>query len=54
MFRGLHIEKALWTTIGDILSSSAWTNTLSYATVSTTGKADSDLKSSHINRTRRE
>ena len=54
MFGGLHIEKAFWTIIGDILTPSGWTNALSDATVSTTGKADSDLKSSHITRTRKD
>jgi hypothetical protein len=54
MFGGLHIEKALWTIIGEILTPSGWTNSLSDATVSTTGKADSDLKSSHITRTRKD
>ena len=54
MFGVLHIEKALWTTVGDILTSSGWTNALSDVTVSTTGKADSDLKSSHITRTHRD
>ena len=43
MFGGLHIEKALWETIGDILTSSRLTNILSDATVFTTGKADSHL-----------
>ncbi len=53
MFGGLHIEMALWSTIGDFLDCSGWTSTLCEAGVATSGTADSFLKATHLTRTRR-
>eukprot|EP00794_Sanderia_malayensis_P019361 gene19361-21281_t len=52
MFGGLHIEKALWSAIRDLLESSGWTVALTDAAVATSGTADSYLKAVHITRTR--
>ena len=53
MFGGLHIEMALWDTIGDFLDCSGWTTALCEAGIATSGVADSFLKVSHLTRTRR-
>ena len=53
MFGGLHIEMALWSTIGDFLDCSGWTTALCEAGIATAGVADSFLKASHLTRTRR-
>ena len=53
MFGGLHIEMALWNTIGDFLDCSGWTTALCEADIATSGVADSLLKVSHLTRTRR-
>jgi len=53
MFGGLHIEMALWSTIGDFLDCSGWTAALSEAGVAAVGVVDSFLKVSHLTRTRR-
>ena len=53
MFGGLHIELALWNTIGDFLEDSGWTAALTESGVATAGKADSFLNASHLTRTRR-
>jgi len=52
MFGGLHIEMALWNTLGDILEGSGWTVALVEAGVASPGVADSYLKVSHLTRTR--
>ena len=52
MFGGLHIEMALWNTIGDLLESSGWTSALCEADVASSGVADSFLKASHLTKTR--
>ena len=52
MFGGLHIEMALWNTIGKLLEDSGWTNALCEAAVANPGTADSFLKASHLSRTR--
>lgn len=52
MFGGLHIEMALWSTIGELLEDSGWTNALCEAAVANPGTADSFLKASHLTRTR--
>ena len=41
MFGGLHIEMALWDTIGDFLDCSGWTTALCEAGIATSGVADS-------------
>ena len=41
---GLHIEMALWNTVGDYLEDSGWTTALTNADVASAGKADSFLK----------
>ena len=46
MFGGLHIEMAIWDTIGDFLDCSGWTAALCEAGVATSGIADSFLKAS--------
>jgi hypothetical protein len=52
MFGGLHLEMALWNTLGDLLESSGWTTALLEAEVASSGVADSFLKASHLTRTR--
>lgn len=52
MLGGLHIEMALWSTIGDILEGSGWTIALLEAGIATSGMAESFLKASHLTRTR--
>ena len=52
-FGGLHIEMALWNTIGDFLECSGWTDALSDVGVASSGTADSFLKATHLTRTRR-
>ena len=52
MFGGLHIEMALWSTIGDFLHGSGWTTALSEAGIASTGSADSFLNACHLMRTR--
>ncbi len=52
MFGGLHIEMALWSTVGDFLEGSGWTAALTEAGVASVGKAESFLKASHLTRTR--
>ena len=52
MLGGLHIEMALWSTVGDFLDQSGWTTALCEAGVATAGVADSFLKLSHLTRTR--
>ena len=41
MLGGLHVEKALWYSIGDFLAFSGWTEALTVADVATSGRADS-------------
>ena len=52
MFGGLHIEMALWNTIGDFLEGSGWTNILSEAGIASLGTADSFLRAKHLTKTR--
>ena len=52
MLRGLHIEMALWNTLGDILENSGWTSALTESEVASSGVADSFLKATHHTRTR--
>ena len=52
MLGGLHIEMALWSTLGDLLDKSGWTTALSEAEVASSGVADSFLKATHLTRTR--
>ena len=49
---GLHTEIALCNTIGDYLEDSGWTTALTNADITSAGKADSFLKTSHLARTR--
>ena len=53
MFGGLHIELALWKTIGDFLEDSGWIAALTESGVATAGKSNSFLTASHLTRTRR-
>lgn len=52
MLGGLHVEMALWSTLGDLLDKSGWTAILSEAEVASSGVADSFLKATHLTRTR--
>lgn len=52
MFGGLHLEKALWTGLGDLLDASGWIEALTESGIATPGTAQSFLKVSHITRTR--
>jgi len=52
MMGGMHIEKAAYTLLGDLLDSSGWTTTLVESKVTTKGRAESMLSASHITRTR--
>lgn len=49
---GLHIEMAFLATIGDLLEGSGWTSSLVEAQITTPGRADALLKSSHVKRAR--
>jgi len=49
---GLHIEMALWNTLGDILDSSGWTTALTESGVTSSGIAESLLRAAHLTRTR--
>ena len=48
MMGGLHIEMAIWSTIGDYLEASGWTTALTQVGVASSGTADSFLKASHL------
>lgn len=52
MMGGLHIEKAPWNNVGDLLDGSVWTTALTESEVASSGTVDSLLKVSHITRTR--
>ena len=52
MLGGLHIEMALWKTVGDLLEGSGWTTALTEAGVVSPGIADSCLRAEHLTRTR--
>jgi hypothetical protein len=52
MLSGLHMEMALWSTLGDPLLSSGWTAALTEAEVASSGITDSFLKAAHLTRTR--
>ena len=52
MFGGLHIEMALWNTLGDLLEYLGWTTALCEADVASSGTANSFLKAFHLTRTR--
>lgn len=52
MLGGLHLEMALWNTLGDFLEGTGWTTAITEADIATSGVADSFLKASHLTRTR--
>lgn len=52
MLGGLHVEMALWKTVGDYLDCSGWTNALTQAGIASSGTAESFLSCSHVTRTR--
>ena len=52
MFGGLHIEIAIWKTVGDYLDTLGLTNALILAGVASSDTADSFLKAAHLTRTR--
>ena len=48
MMGDLHLEMALWNTLGDVLEDSGWTTALSEVEVASSGTADSFLKVAHL------
>ena len=52
MLGGLHIEMAVWNTLGDFLEDSGWTIALTKAGIASSGTVDSFLKAAQITRTR--
>ena len=52
MFGGLHVEMAVWKTLGDYLEASGWTNALNQAGIASSGTANSFLTASHLTKTR--
>ena len=52
MFGRLHLEMALWSTLGDLLEGSGWTSALVEVEIASSGVAESFLKTSHLTRTR--
>ena len=52
MMGGLHLEMALWNTLGDVVEGSGWTTALAEAEVASSGTADSFLKVAHLTQTR--
>ena len=48
---GLHLEMALWTADGKLLSNSGWDHLIAEANVTTTGVNESLLHASHLKRT---
>jgi len=52
MFGGLHVELAVYKTIGDYLTGFGWTNALTQAGLASAKTADSFLNCTHITRTR--
>ena len=48
----MHVEKAFMNAIGDWLEGSGWTEMYTHSKISTSGRVDSFLKSSHLKRTR--
>ena len=48
MLGGLHIEMAVWNTLGDFLEDSGWTIALTQAGIASSGTADSFLKAAHL------
>ena len=51
MLGGLHLEKALWTALGNLLDGSGWVESLIESGIATSGTAQFFLKMSHITRT---
>ena len=52
MLGGIHIEMAVWSTLGDYLEDSGWTAALTQAGIASSGTADSFLRAAHLTRTR--
>ena len=52
MLGGLHLEKSLWTVLGNLLDESCWVESLIESGIATNGTAQSFLKVVHITRTR--
>lgn len=52
MFGDLHVEMAVWKTLGDYLEASGWTTTLTQAGIASSGTANSILTASHLTKTR--
>ena len=52
MMGGLHIEMAMWNTVGDFLESSGWEAALTQAGTASSGIVASFLKASRLTKTR--
>ena len=52
MMGGLHVEMAMWSTLGDYLEGSGWGAALTQAGIASSGTVDSFLKASHLMKTR--
>ena len=52
MFGGLHLDKGMWSALGDLLEGSRWSAAITEAKIATSGSAQALLKCSHITRTR--
>ena len=52
MLGGLHLQMAMWSTVGDVLDGSGWTAILTAAEVASSGISKGLLKASHLTRTR--
>lgn len=52
MLGGLHLQMAMWSTVGDLLDGSGWTAILTEAEVASSGISKGLLKASHLTRTR--
>ena len=52
MMGGLHIEMALWSSVGDYLVGSGWVTALTQSGVASTGTAESFLNAFHLMKTR--
>ena len=52
MFGGLHMEMALWSTVGDLLENSGWVTALVKSEVASSGVPQKFLTASHLKRTR--
>lgn len=52
MFGELHLEMAMWKTLGDYLDGSEWVTAITQAGIASVGTAESFLNASHLKRKR--